>query len=153
MVTIECSSRHNVVTVLTIYFLSGGIHRSTSVYYRPPRILNVRVLTTQAGVHGDTVQAPLYTVQDVYTNTRCVRYRQSIRNRLKPLQPKYTVHVWYPHNNDGFAVEDFCIILPIPAFHHCDIIIMCCKYTVYSGMQECVIQIRSDPILPLSKIF
>ena len=45
-------------------------------------------------------------------------------------------------------------VLPIPAFHNCEIIfiIMCCKYTVYSGMQEWVIQIPSIPIL-VSAIF
>ena len=36
-------------------------------------------------------------------------------------------------------------VLPIPAFHHCEP--LCCMYTVYSGMQEWVIQIPSIPIL------
>ena len=38
-------------------------------------------------------------------------------------------------------------VLPIPAFHHCEPAIMCCMYTMYSGMQEWVIQIPSIPIL------
>ena len=38
-------------------------------------------------------------------------------------------------------------VLSIPAFHHCEPLFMCCMYTVYSGMQEWVIQIPSIPIL------
>ena len=39
-------------------------------------------------------------------------------------------------------------LLPIPAFFHCACEPLCvCMYTVYSGMQEWVIQIPSIPIL------